>query len=180
MIARRTLARERRVAPNEAAGAKDRDAVGRKTGPVTTGDAATTAGGAISSTKTGSGRGATTGGGGGGVVTSGGKGCTAVRLTFGRCARGGGGAARTMTWRGRMGGGGWVPAGIPSASRKRRTRSSSLSGVWRKGGDLCSFGRGAGGVDFPESSGFWRVNNFSSNARPARTRKMTVSFISRN
>ena len=75
-----------------------------------------------------------------GVVTRGGNGCTQLRFAFGLCS---GGATGVTTRRGRTGGGGRVPGGAPSASRKRRIRSSSLCAGGR--GGACSLGEGGSG-----------------------------------
>ena len=132
-----------------------------------------TAMGVVTSATTGS-NGVVVGGGGPkslGVVTSGGKGCTQLRFALGLWA---GAAAGVTTRRGRIGGGGRVPGGAPSASRKRRIRSSSLCGGWR-GGGACSLGKGGSG--FAESPDPWLVSHLKISASPARARKMSVSFM---
>jgi len=108
-----------------------------------------------------------------GVVTSGGNGCAQLRLIFfgGAPAPGGDAVGRGTMVRGRTGGGGCEPDGTPSASRKRLTLSSSLSGGARRIGSL-----GAGGLGFCASPDPWFVSHLKIIARPARTRNMTVSF----
>ncbi len=106
-----------------------------------------------------------------GVVTRGGNGCTQLRFALGLCA---GGATGVTTRRGRTGGGGRVPGGAPSASRKRRIRSSSLCAGGR-GGGACSLGEGGSG--FSASPEAWLVSHLKTSASPPRTRKMSVSFI---
>ena len=139
---------------------------------MTGGGGATVMGGATSAT-TGS-KEVVVGGGGPrslGVVTRGGNGCTQLRFALGLCA---GGVTGVTTRRGRTGGGGRVPGGAPSASRKRRIRSSSLCAGGR-GGGACSLGEGGSG--FSESPEPWLVSHLKISASPARTRKMSVSFI---
>jgi hypothetical protein len=106
-----------------------------------------------------------------GVVTRGGKGCTQLRFAFGLWA---GGVAGVTTRRVRTGGGGRVPGGAPSASRKRRIRSSSLCAGGR-GRGVCSLGEG--GAGFSESSEACRVSHLKISASAPRTRKMSVSFM---
>jgi hypothetical protein len=105
-----------------------------------------------------------------GVETRGGNGCTQLRFALGLCA---GGATGVTTRRGRTGGGGRVPGGAPSASRKRRIRSSSLCGGGR--GGVPSLGEGGSG--FSASPEAFLVSHLKISASPARTRKMSVSFI---
>lgn len=174
MMACRICARERRIGLNEVAG-RARAGLGFGSGRLedngTTasagsgGGVAATGAGATSSTKTGSGKGG--GETSSGVVTSGGNGCTQLRLIF---FGGGPATGRGEIVRGRTGGGGCEPKGIPSASRKRRTLSSSLSGGARRIGS-----RGEGGLGFLASPEPW-LNHLKISARPARTRNMTVSF----
>jgi len=178
-MAWRICSRERRIGPNELPGkarASFGFAIGRleDEGRLTSaggGDGKAATGAAGISTKTGSG---TTGGGrtSSGVVTSGGKGCAQLRLIF----FGGGPPAtgRGVIVRGRTSGGGGEPVGTPSASRKRLTLSSSLSGGARWIGLL-----GEGGLGFLASPEPW-LSHLKITAIPARTRKMTVSFISKS
>jgi hypothetical protein len=131
------------------------------------GSAVATGGGATSIT-TGS----------GGVVVRGGNGCTKLRRTLGgRCGCGTGETAgRGATERWRIGGGGCVPGGAPSASRKRRTRSSSLcAGGRREAGSL-----GGGASGFSGSPAAWLLSHLKTSATPAKARKISVSFIRRS
>jgi len=126
-------------------------------------------------TKTGGGGGVVVSGGSsaisGGTATTGGNGCAQLRLTLG----GGGAAAlgRGVIVRGRTAGGGCVPGGTPSASRKRRTRSSSVKGAARCTGSLGGEGRGGCSASLEPCL----VSHLKTSASPARTRKMTVSFM---
>ena len=96
-----------------------------------------------------------------GVVTKGGKGCTQPRLVLGLWA---GGVAGVTARRWRTGGGGRVPGGAPSASRKRRIRSSSLCAGGR--GGACSLGEGGSG--FSESSETCRVSHLKNKREPGK------------
>ena len=141
---------ERSIVPNEESG-MSRDGAALRSGETADGPdvSATGRGGGAAATGGGAGAASKTTGvrGGGdrssGVVTRGGRGCAQVRLTFGAGVRGAG----VITRRGRTGGGGCVPGGAPRASRKRRTRSASLSAGGRGGGDCrgCSLGEDGGG-----------------------------------
>jgi len=173
IIAWRMLPRSRSNAPNDWGGTARSGAVARGFGG--SADGATICGGGAAGMgggTTGSRRGVRRDGGASsaGVVTRGGRGCTQPRLVLGFWA---GGVAGVTAPRWRTGGGGRVPGGAPSASRKRRIRSSSLCAGGR--GGACSLGEGGSG--FSESSETCRVSHLKISASPARTRKMSVSFI---
>lgn len=106
-----------------------------------------------------------------GLVTSGGKGWTQLRLTFGAGASAT--AGRGVILRERTGGGGCVPGGTPSASRKRRTRSCSDNGGVSLPDSLGGGGGGGCSADSPPDL----VSHLKIVTSPTSTRRMTVSFI---
>ena len=173
IIAWRTLPRLRSNAPNDWGGTARSGALARGIG--SGGDGVTICGGdaaGMGGTTTDSSRGVPRAGGARsvGVVTKGGKGCAQPRLVLGLWA---GGLVGVTDRRWRTGGGGRVPGGAPSASRKRRIRSSSLCAGGR--GGACSLGDGGSG--FSESSETCRVSHLKIRTSPPRTRKMSVSFM---
>lgn len=175
MIACRTVREERSIAPNEATGISRGGAAFRGDGVGGGGEVAGSGGGGTAATGTGGATSKTTGS--GGVVVRGGNGCVQLGFTFGGGVRGAGVTTRRRSAaRGRTGGGGCVPGGAPSASRKRRIRSASLSSGGRCGGD-CDRSSGGDDSGFSASSEACRVSHLKMSAIPARTRKMSVSFI---
>ncbi len=182
------LPRPRSTVPNDVAGSVRDGPAARpamaRTGGSSVNTGAGKSGGRGASTITGS---AITGGGEGssGTVASGGngwaqprrsrRGVVALRrVTSGDAAAGLG--TKVSSRRAVTGGGGFVPGGAPSASRKRRTRSSSLCGGWRRTGVVPGLFALGGGSGFSVPFEAWLVSHLKTSASPAKTRKIIVSF----